>query len=127
MSEPILLSERATSAVERFAKQAERAQLETRGDRRVDAARRYAATRKAINPRELAILDMTVLKRRSLTELAAQTHQPPEALARLLQQAGESLADYFDPPQRVLAEDEPETEAEAEAETEAQPEPPAEA
>lgn len=93
---PLLMSERAESAIERFAKQAEKAQTETRGDRRVDAVKRYAAARKALEPRELAILDMTALKRRSLADLAAQTKQPVDALARLLLQAGERLADHFE-------------------------------
>lgn len=96
MSEPIILSDRAVEAIERFAKLAERSQLESRGDRRVDTAKRYAATREALGPRERAILDMTVLKRRTLTDLAAQTGQPAEALGQLLSNAGEQLADYFE-------------------------------
>jgi hypothetical protein len=94
--EPLRISERASDAIERFAKQAEKAQTETRGDKRFDATRRYAATRAALSPRELAILDMTALKRRTLADLAAQTKQSPEALTRLLIEAGERLADYFE-------------------------------
>ncbi len=96
MSERIILSERASDAIERFAKLAERAELETRGERRVDAAKRYAAARSAMEPRERAILDMTALKRRTLAELAAQTGQSVESLGQLLSNAGERLADHFE-------------------------------
>ena len=92
----VVLSERATSAIERFAKLAERSQLESRSERRVDMASRYASSRAALTPRQLAILDMTVLKRRTLSDLAAQTGQSPEALGLLLSSAGESLADHFE-------------------------------
>ena len=90
------LSERALEAIERYAKLAERAQLETRGERRVDVAKRNAAARAALEPRERAILDMTALKRRTLTELAAQTGQSVESLRQLLSTAGERLADHFE-------------------------------
>lgn len=96
MTEPILLSERASDAIERFAKLAERAELETRGEKRVDAVKRYAAVRAVVEPRELAILDMTALKRRSLAELAAKTGQTVESLGLLLSKAGERLADHFE-------------------------------
>ena len=96
MTEPILLSERASDAIERFAKLAERAELETRGERRIDAGKRYAAARRAVEPRERAILDMTVLKRRTLAELAAQTGQTAVSLGQLLSNAGERLADHFE-------------------------------
>ena len=96
MNDQVLVSERASDAIERFAKLAERAELETRGDRRIDAASRYAAARRAVEPRERAILDMTALKRRTLAELAVQTGQTAESLAQLLSNAGERLADYFE-------------------------------
>ena len=96
MTEPVVLSERASEAIERFAKLAERSQVERRGDRRIDLAKRYTAARQALAARELAILDMTVLKRRTLVELAAKTGQTAEALALLLLQAGEHWADHFE-------------------------------
>jgi DNA-directed RNA polymerase specialized sigma subunit len=96
MSEPPLLSERASDAISRFAKLAERAQLETRGDKRVDVANRYAAARLALEPRERAILDMMALKRRTLADLAARTGQSVDSLAQLLSAAGERLADHFE-------------------------------
>ena len=96
MSEAVLLSERASQAIERFAKLAERAQLESRGEKRVDIASRYAKARAALEPRERAILDMTALKRRSLADLAVQTGQSPEALNLLLSRAGERVADHFE-------------------------------
>ena len=96
MSERVLLSERASDAIERFAKLAERAELETRGEKRVDASSRYAAARQALEPRERAILDMTVLKRRTLADLAGQTGQTAEDLGQLLSRAGERLAAHFD-------------------------------
>ncbi|MEO6338905.1 MAG: hypothetical protein ABIO39_02600 [Caulobacteraceae bacterium] len=96
LNERVLVSERASDAIERFAKLAERAELERRGDRRVDAANHYAAARRAVEPRERAILDLTALKRRTLAELAAQTGQTAESLAQLLSNAGERLADYFE-------------------------------
>lgn len=98
MTDPILLSERASDAIERFAKLAERAELETRGEKRVDAVNRYAALRKVMEPRELAILDMTALKRRTLADLAARTGQTVESLGQLLSKAGERLADHFEGP-----------------------------
>ena len=76
---------------------AERSQVEMRGDKRIDTAARYAAARKALEPRELAILDMSVLKRRTVGELAVKTKQVPEALGSLLSQVGEHFADYFEP------------------------------
>ena len=76
MSERVVLSERARRAIERFAKLAETAELETRGERRVDATKRYTASREALAPREVAILDMTTLKRRTLTDLAVVTNKP---------------------------------------------------
>lgn len=96
MSEPLLLSERASDAISRFAKLAERAQLETRGEKRVDVAARYAAARRALAPRECAILDMMALKRRTLGDLAVQTGQSVESLGQLLLAAGERLADHFE-------------------------------
>jgi hypothetical protein len=96
MSEPHILSERASDGISRFAKLAERAQLETRGDKRVDVANRYAAARLALEPRERAIVDMMVLKRRTLGDLAVQTGQSVDSLGQLLSVAGERLADYFE-------------------------------
>ena len=96
MIEPRVLSQRASDAIARFAKLAERAELERHGERRVDAAKRYAAARGALEPRERAILDMMALKRRTLAELAAQTGQTAESLGQLLSNAGERLADHFE-------------------------------
>ena len=96
MTDQAVMSDRATKAIERFADEAERSQLERRGDKRIDAARRYAAMRAALSPRELALLEMTALKRRSLAELSNLTGQPVVALAQLLLQAGERLADHFE-------------------------------
>ena len=96
MLEPVVLSDRASDAIARFAKLAERAELETRGERRVDAVKRYAAARAAMEPRERAILDMTALKRRTLADLATQTGQTAQSLGQLLSQAGERLADHFE-------------------------------
>ncbi len=96
MTEPILLSERALDAIERFAKLAERAELETRGEKRVDAGKRYALARGALEPRERAIVEMTALKRRTIADLAVQTGQTTDSLARLLSAAGERLADHFE-------------------------------
>ena len=95
--EPAGLSERSLDAVERYAKLAERSQLERRSEKRVDIARRYASARDALAPRERAILDMTALKRRSLDDLSRQTGQSVDALKVLLRQAGDRLADHFDP------------------------------
>lgn len=91
-----IVSPRASDAIERFAKMAERAQTEMRGEKRIDAAKRYAKAREALAPRELAILDMTALKRRSLQDLAEKTGQSVLSLTQLLAQAGESLANHFD-------------------------------
>ena len=96
MSEPLILSERASDAISRYAKLAERAQLETRGDKRVDVANRYAAARQALEPRERAIVDMMALKRRTLADLAVQTGQTADSLGQLLSAAGERLADHFE-------------------------------
>lgn len=93
-----IMSTRASEAIERYAKMAERAQTEMRGERRIDAAKRYAKAREALAPRELAILDMTALKRRSLHDLAQKTGTTVLSLTQLLAQAGERLADHFDGP-----------------------------
>lgn len=90
------LSQRASDAIARYAKLAEQAQIETRAERRIDAAKRYAAARQGLEPRERAILDMTALKRRTLADLSAQTGQPVENLSQLICTAGERLADHFD-------------------------------
>lgn len=94
--EPAGLSERSLNAVERYAKLAERSQVERRSEKRVDTVKRYTNARDALTPRERAILDMTALKRRSLEDLSLQTGQSVEALKVLLRQAGDRLANHFE-------------------------------
>lgn len=46
---------------------------------------------------ETAILDMTIIKGRTIDALALATKQPRKTLERLFLQAAEKLADHFDP------------------------------
>ena len=62
------------------------------------------AARAALTPPEIAILDMAVLKGRSLDSLAEATKQPRANLERLLLHAAEKLTEHFDRPAEVTAE-----------------------
>ena len=95
MSGPVI-SERVAHAMARYAKQVESVHTSTTPAKRVDRLQVAQATRAILSARELAILDMTMVKGHSLDRLAAATKQPRQQLEALLRQAGERLADYFE-------------------------------
>ena len=72
------------------------ARATNRYEKLVDSAQKVTAIRAALLPSEVAILDVTVLKGRSLDALATATNQPRANLERLYLQASEKLADHFD-------------------------------
>ena len=100
----MVISERLSRATARYEKLVETSLTTTHAHKRIDSGQRVRAARAALTPSEIAILDMAVLKGRSLDALAEATKQPRANLERLLLQAAEKLADHFDGPLEVTAE-----------------------
>ena len=100
----MVISERLSRATGRYEKLVETSLTTTHAHKRMDSGQKVRAARAALAPSEIAILDMAVLKGRSLDALAGATKQPRANLERLLLQAAEKLADHFDGPLEVTAE-----------------------
>ena len=93
-----IISERLGRATSRYEKLVEISQTTTHAHKRLDSGQKVRAARAVLSPQETAILDMAVIKGRTLEALAQATKQPRENLERLFLQAAEKLADHFDPP-----------------------------
>ena len=92
----VLISERLSRATKRYEKIVETSLTTTHAHKRMDSGQKVRAAHAALAPSEIAILDMAVLKGRSLDALAEATKQPRANLERLLLQAAEKLAEHFD-------------------------------
>ena len=99
----IEINERLSRATGRYEKLVETSLTTTHAHKRMDSGQKVRAVRGALRPSEIAILDMAVLKGRSLDALAEATKQPRANLERLLLQAAEKLADHFDGPAEVAS------------------------
>ena len=93
-----IISERLGRATSRYEKLVETSQTTTNAHKRLDSSQKVRAARGVLLPQETAILDMAVIKGRTLEALAQATKQPRENLERLFLQAAEKLADHFEPP-----------------------------
>ena len=100
----MVISERLSRATKRYEKLVEISLTTTHAHKRMDSGQKVRAVRAALTPSEIAILDMAVLKGRSLDTLAETTTQPRANLERLLLQAAEKLAEHFDGPSGSAAE-----------------------
>ena len=98
----LVTSERLSSATKRYEKLVETSLTTTHAHKRMDSGQKVRAARAALEPPEVAILEMAVLKGRSLDALAEATKQPRANLERLLLQAAEKLADHFDGPSEMM-------------------------
>lgn len=98
----MVISERLSRATRRYEKLVETSVTTTHAHKRMDSGQK--AARAGLAPSEIAILDMAVLKGRSLDTLAEATKQPRANLERLLLQAAEKLAEHFDGPSLGAAE-----------------------
>ena len=72
----IEISERLSRATGRYEKLVETSLTTTHAHKRIDSGQKVRAARAALSPSEIAILDMAVLKGRSLDTLAEATKQP---------------------------------------------------
>ena len=100
----MVISERRSRAIARYEKLVETSLTTTHAHKRMDCGQKVRAARAALAPSETAILDMAVLKGRSLDALAEATKQPRATLERLFLKAAEKLADHFDELSEVMAE-----------------------
>ena len=100
----MMISERLSRATKRYEKLVETSVTTTHAHKRMDSGQKVRAARAGLAPSEIAILDMAVLKGRSLDTLAEATKQPRANLERLLLQAAEKLAEHFDGPSSSAAE-----------------------
>ena len=100
----MVISERLSRATKRYEKLVETSVTTTHAHKRMDSGQKVRAARAGLAPSEIAILDMAVLKGRSLDTLAEATKQPRANLERLLLQAAEKLAEHFDGPSLGAAE-----------------------
>lgn len=99
-----VIGERLSRATGRYEKLVEVSVTTTHAHKRMDSGQKVRAARAVLTAPEIAILDMAVLKGRSLDALAEATKQPRANLERLLLQAAEKLAEHFDGPSEVAAE-----------------------
>ena len=97
------ISERLSRATGRYEKLVETSLTTTHAHKRMDSGQKVRAARAALTPSEIAILEMVVLKGRSLDALAEATKQPRANLERLFLQAAGKLADHFDGPVEVAS------------------------
>ena len=100
----MVISERLSRATKRYEKLVETSVTTTHAHKRMDSGQKVRAARAGLAPSEIAILDMAVLKGRSLDTLAEATKQPRANLERLLLQAAEKLAEHFNGPSLGAAE-----------------------
>ncbi len=102
----MVISERLSRATKRYEKLVETSVTTTHAHKRkrMDSGQKVRAARAGLAPSEIAILDMAVLKGRSLDTLAEATQQPRANLESLLLQAAEKLAEHFDGPSLGAAE-----------------------
>ena len=100
----MVISDRLSRATKRYEKLVETSVTTTHAHKRMDSGQKVRAARAALAPAEIAILEMAVLKGRSLEILAEATKQPRVNLERLLLQAAEKLAEHFDGPSERAAE-----------------------
>ena len=95
MSE-VEIDEREALAADRYANQAEKTLRVGSGAARVMAAEAFMAARRALTLREVAIVDMAVVKGRSLAQISSLTGSAAPDLALLLKEACTKLADHYD-------------------------------
>ena len=82
-------------ALRRFSREMERAACTTNAETRLDARQSLARAKSRLEPRQFAILDLVVLRGRSIRQLATQSGQTVEELDQLLRQAANSLEDHY--------------------------------
>ena len=100
-----IISERLGRATSRYEKLVETSQTTTHAHKLLDSSQKVRAARAVLSPQEAAILDMAVIKGRTLEALAQATKQPRANLERLFLHAAEKLADHFDPPAAAASTD----------------------
>ncbi len=93
-----VITERHARATSRYEKLVETSQTTTHAHKRLDSAQKVRAAKAALSRQEAAILDMVVIRGRTLEALAEATKQPRDHLERLFLRAAETLAQHFDPP-----------------------------
>jgi DNA-directed RNA polymerase specialized sigma24 family protein len=89
------LSLEQTEALRRFSRDAERAVASTHIEKRLDARQSLQQAKAAVPAREIAIVDLVMVRGRSLKALATASGQSVEQLDQLLRQAANSLADHY--------------------------------
>lgn len=91
----INLSFEQAEALRRFSKDAERAVASNQIEKRLDARQSLHQAKATIPAREMALIDLVVIRGRSLKALAAASGQSVDKLDQLLRQAANSLADHY--------------------------------
>lgn len=84
-----------SEALRRFARDAELAETSRKAEKRLDARQSLARAKAALPARDGAIVDLVMIRGRSLTALAIQAGTTVEALDALLRQAANTLADHY--------------------------------
>lgn len=82
-------------ALRRFGKDAERAVASTSIEKRLDARQSLSQAKAAVPARQIAIVDLVILRGRTLPALAAASGQSVAALDLLLREAANALADHY--------------------------------
>lgn len=90
------LSLMQAEALRRFGKDAERAVASMHAEKRLDARQALEKAKAALEPRQVAIVDLVVCRGRPLSDLAAKAGMSVEALDGLLRQAANTLADHYE-------------------------------
>lgn len=90
----LTLSFAQAEAMKRFNRDAERS-TSTHSEKRLDARQSLEQAKAAIGAREFAILDLVVLRGRSIAVLSSQSGQSVHQLEQLLKQAANGLADHY--------------------------------
>ncbi len=90
------LSIEQETAARRYERAAEASQANTKPEKRMMAQESYVRARRVLEPSELAIVDLVLLKGRALAQIAAATGRDVAALEGLYLAALDKLSTHFE-------------------------------
>ena len=82
-------------ALRKFSKDTERSEGSRDANRRLESRQSLASAKEALGPRRLAVVDLVIIRGRSLTALSKASGQTVDALSNLLSDAANTLADHY--------------------------------
>ncbi len=91
------LSHEQAEAAQKYAEQTERAQVHRSAEKRVMAGEQLRKAKALLTPQQVAILDMVLIKGRTIAQLAQSTGRPAADLEALFLQSCDRLAQRPEP------------------------------